>query len=469
MTRFDSALDAAAAIRSRAISPTEVLEHYLAEVDRLDPTLNAFAWRDDERALADAAAATEQVANSAPEDLPTFHGVPLPIKDLTRVEGWPTTYGSRCTDEAPEPSDEAITRRFRDAGFVLMGKTTLPEFGSVSVTESQRFGATRNPWNPDHTPGGSSGGAASAVAAGLAPIAHANDGGGSIRIPASCCGLVGLKASRNRVPDDTELMAGLAGSGVVTRTVADTAAVLDALAVRDAGAWNAAPAPTQPFSSEVGAAPGRLRVRIGTGGPLGLPTDPDVDAAIEATRELLVELGHEVVVGDLVWPEPAAFLTDLITVWSTISANVPVADPAAMEPHDFAAFESASVTSALDYSRAIHRLQLGSREITSQFGRDFDVLVTPTMAIEPPQVGAIFEGADLDPNMPILNSTPMATYTAPFNVTGQPAMSLPLHVAASGLPVGVQFVGGPWQEAVLIRLASQVENARPWSDRWPTI
>jgi amidase len=261
MTRFDSALDVAAAIRSKQISPVEVLEHYLAQADTFDPTLNAFALRDDERALAEAQAATDLVARAETQDLPPFIGVPIPIKDLNDVQGWPTSHGSLGVPNTPAEFDCPQVQRFREAGFVLMGKTTTPEFGTISMTESQRFGATRNPWNPTHTPGGSSGGAGAVVAAGMAPIAHASDGGGSIRIPASCNGLVGLKPSRNRVTGSAEKMTAASTSGVVTRNVADTAAALDVLAERDAGAWNLAPAPERPFAQEVGADPGKLRVQ----------------------------------------------------------------------------------------------------------------------------------------------------------------------------------------------------------------
>ncbi len=267
MTRFDSALDLAAAIRARSISPTEALEHHLGVVDRLDPTLNAFAFRDDDRARADAAAATELVASTPAEELPPFCGVPIPIKDLNRVQGWPTTYGSRGVPEGPEPTDDPPVARLRSAGFVFMGKTTTPEFGTISMTESERLGVTRNPWNTDHTPGGSSGGAGAAVAAGMAPIAHASDGGGSIRIPASCNGLVGLKASRNRITNLVESMTSASTSGVVTRTVADTAAALDVLAEFDRGAWNVAPPHPGAFLDEVGhrsgpaAHPGDVRQR----------------------------------------------------------------------------------------------------------------------------------------------------------------------------------------------------------------
>ena len=248
MERHATALQVAAAVRSGEVSPSELMQEYLGRADRIDPQLNAFALRDDERALADARAADDVVAAARRDgsELPPFSGVPMPIKDLNDVAGWVTTHGSRATPDVPAERDELVVERFRRAGFVLMGKTTTPEFGSISRTESLRFGVTRNPWNTDHTPGGSSGGAAASVASGMAPVAHASDGGGSIRIPASCNGLVGLKASRGRVTDRRYGVVGASTSGVLVRDVADAAALLDVMAELDTGSWNVAPPPSRP-------------------------------------------------------------------------------------------------------------------------------------------------------------------------------------------------------------------------------
>lgn len=466
---FDSATDLAAALRSKQLSPLEALDHYLDAADSLDATLNAFCLRDDERARDDARAAGELIASTPADELPPFCGVPVPIKDLNPVEGWATTYGSRATPEQPEPADDRVVARFRSAGFVLMGKTTTPEFGTVSVTESERLGATRNPWNPAFTPGGSSGGAGAAVAAGMAPVAHASDGGGSIRIPASCNGLVGLKPSRNRVTNLVEQMTAASTSGVVTRTVADTAALLDVLSEFDPGAWNNAPPPLRPFVDEVGQDPGRLRIRIATTNALGVEVSDECRSAVEAAGALLADLGHEVTDGPLEWPDPAEFLTGFLTVWSTIAAGLPEVDPDRMEPHNRANYDQALATSAIAFSQAEMMLQRSSRGLTEQFGGEFDVLVTPTMAIEPPEIGALWAGAEDNPGAPLVNATPMACYTAMFNVTGQPALSLPLHQAASGLPVGVQFAAPPFQDALLLRLGSQIEAAAPWADRRPQL
>lgn len=466
---FHTALDLAAAIRRKEVSPVEVLDEYLAEVDRLNPTLNAVVFRDDDRARAEAQAAADLIASRHADDLPPFCGVPIPIKDLDDVEGWPTTYGSRGTADGPVDEDALEVERLEDAGFVLMGKTATPEFGAISCTESERFGATRNPWNTDHTPGGSSGGAGATVAAGMAPVAHASDGGGSIRIPASCNGLVGLKASRNRIPGWVESLHGASTNGVLTRTVADTAAVLDVLAAPDAGSWNIAPPEDVPFLDSVGEDPGRLRIRLCAENALGIDPDPAVVAALDATGELLESLGHHVELAPPHWPDAAAFLTSFLIVWSTISAGTPIVDETLLEPHVRADRVSARTYDAITYVESLQQLQRASRLFTEQFGTDFDVLVSPTMAVLPPEVGSIWLGADEEPSAPIANATPMACYTAVFNVTGQPAISLPLHVDPSGLPVGVQFAAGPWQDRLLLQLGAQLEAASPWADRRPAL
>ncbi|MFZ4518695.1 MAG: amidase [Microthrixaceae bacterium] len=464
---FGSASEVADAVRRREVSPTEVLDLYLDRIDRIDPELGAIVLRDDERARAEARAAEERLV--AGGDLPPFLGVPIPIKDLDDVAGWPTSFGSRSAPDGPAATDSLVVGRLRDAGFVLLGKTATPEFGTISFTESERFGATRNPWDTSRTPGGSSGGAGAAVAAGLAPVAHASDGGGSIRIPASCNGLVGLKPARNRVTDRVEELAAASTSGVVTRTVADTAALLDVLSAADPGAWNHAPPPARPFLREVGADPGRLRIRVTTSNPLGLPVDADVEAALEVAAGLLNSLGHEVDLAPVAWPDAGEFLMGFLTVWSTISSAASIADEALLEAHNRAERDRARATDAIAYVEAVTALQRASRDVTAQFGTELDVLVTPTMAVLPPPVGSVWAGSEDDPTAPIANCTPMATFTALFNVTGQPAISLPLHRTADGLPVGVQFAAAPWREDVLIRLASQIEAAAPWVDRWPAL
>lgn len=468
-TAFDSAHDLAAALRARELSPLEALDHHLARADLLDPRLNAFSFRDDERARDEARAAGERIATTPVEELPPLCGVPVPIKDLNDVAGWPTSHGSRAVSDEPAAEDDPVVARLRQAGCVVMAKTATPELGTIAMTESYRFGPTRNPWDTDRTPGGSSGGAAAAVAAGMAPIAHASDGGGSIRIPASCCGLVGLKASRNRITSVVEKLTAASTSGVVSRTVADTAAALDILSAVDPGAWNVAPPHGRAFADEVGEAPGRLRIRVTAANALGLEPAPACVDAVTAAADLLADLGHDVVEAPPSWPDPGEFLVGFLTVWATISADVDYTDVELLEPHNLANRRQAEATGSIAYVESVSMLQRASRAFVAQFGADVDVLVTPTMAVEPPEVGSVWAGVEDDPGAPLTNCTPMAAYTALYNVAGLPALSLPLHVADSGLPVGVQFAAGPWQEAVLLRLGAQIEAAAPWADRRPSL
>jgi amidase len=464
---FDSARSLAAALRARELSATEALDAHLDRIDAVDPVLNAFAYRDDEQARVEARAADAQLVDGG--DVPPFCGVPIPVKDLNHVAGWPTTHGSRASSPEPAVADDPVVARLRSAGFVMLGKTTTPELGTISFTESERLGVTRNPWDTDRTPGGSSGGAGAAVASGMATVGHASDGGGSIRIPASSNGLVGLKASRNRITGDVERLTAATTQGVLTRTVADTAALLDVLSAVDPLAWNTAPPPARPFLDEVGADPGRLRVMVSTDNPLGVPPMPECAAAARRTGDVLADLGHEVFEGSPVWGDPEQFLVGFLTVWATISVGAGFADPSLMEAHNRANRAAAEATSSVAYLEAAMGLQATSRTFAAQWGRDFDLLVTPTMAVEPPEVGTVWQGMDEDPLAPLTNCTPMAAYTAVFNVTGLPAISLPVHVSASGLPVGAQLAAGPWQEATLIRVAAQIEAAAPWVDRHPTV
>ncbi len=292
-----SALELAAALRGGELSAVELLDACLAAVDELNPRLNAVIWRNDEDGRAAAAAADRRLAAGASSpagETAPFLGVPLPIKDLTPVAGWPVTYGSRGAPAGASADSELVVDALARAGFVLCGRTNTPEFGVLTVAENDRYGISRNPWDPNRSPGGSSGGAAAAVAGGMFPIAHANDGGGSIRIPASYCGLVGLKPSRGRVPRLAQSWLGAVVEGVVARTVADSAAVLDAIAAPDPLAWYNAPAPARPFAHETDTPPGSLRVGLMAQAPLGMPTDEPCSAAARAAAATLEELGHTV-------------------------------------------------------------------------------------------------------------------------------------------------------------------------------
>ncbi|HEY4947753.1 MAG TPA: amidase [Acidimicrobiales bacterium] len=466
MDEHASALQTAAAIRAKEVSPLEVLDECLARVDVCNPELNAVIWRNDEEARAAARSLGERIAAGEGE-LPPFAGVPLPIKDLLPVEGQPATYGSRGAPEGPSATSGPIAEAFVRAGFILTGRTNTPEFGSITVTENDRFGVTRNPWNTGHTSGGSSGGAGSAVAAGMFPVAHASDGGGSIRIPASCCGLVGLKPSRGRVAATFPGWQGMVTEGALSRTVADTAAVLDVISAPDRYAWWNAPVPERPFADEVGADPGRLRVALCTVSALGLPVADQPAAAVDHAGRVLESLGHQVShldvdVFDLSGLEP------FLNVVNAGLSEYPDIDWTRVEPHNQAGYAAAEAVDSAVFTRSLIALHQLTRTIVARFDDEFDLLVTPTMTVEPPKVG-LLEAVHAGAGAPVLDIVAMAAFTAVYNITGQPAISLPLHVAPSGLPVGVQVVAGPWREAQLIRLASQLEAADPWSGRYPRL
>ena len=464
MDEFPTALGLAELIRTRQVSPVEVMDDCLARMDKFNPVLNAITWRNDDEARQRAREAADAIARS--DRLPPFLGVPLPIKDLTAAAGQPLTYGSFGASDEPQPEDELVVAAFRRAGFILTGRTNTPELGTVTATENDRYGVTHNPWNTDHTPGGSSGGAAASVASGMFGIAHGGDGGGSIRIPASCCGLVGLKVSRGRVPTLIESWEGAVVEGVLTHTVADTAALLDLVSGPDPLSWYNAPAPTRSFRQEVGADPGRLRIGLVDTAPLGLPLADACRDAVRTTGSLLEELGHSV--------ETAAldFEFDALAPFISLvdgSYTQTIDDWEKCEPHNRAGHQRGLETNSLDYVRAVGALQRWSRDFVAQWGRDFDVLVSPTMSIEPPLAGEILGHVKADPGNPSATVFAMIVFTAPFNINGLPAISLPLYQASSGLPVGVQFVERPFNDAGLIRLAAQIEVAAPWSDRHPSL
>jgi amidase len=460
-----TALELAGALRRRELSAAELLEQCLTAVDERNPQLNAVIWRNDEEARAAAAEADRRLA--AGGEAP-FLGVPLPIKDLTPVNGWPVTFGSRGASDRPSEESELVVDAFVRAGFVLCGRTNTPEFGPITVAENLRYGITRNPWDVERSPGGSSGGAGAAVAGGMFPIAHANDGGGSIRIPASYCGLVGLKPSRGRVPRLAQSWLGAVVEGVVARSVADSAAVLDAISGPDPSAWYNAPAPTRPFAQEMDTPPGTLRIGLMAHAPLGIPTD---DACVEAARSAaatLEELGHLVEEVD-VPTISEEMVPPFIALTQGGLADYEGVDWSLVEPHITHQRKAADELSAYDYALAARALELLSRREVSRWGRDFDVLLTPTSAILPPQAGAVLEAQHAAPDQPVPDVIASVSFTAFGNVTGLPAVSLPLHWTDSDVPVGVQLTAGPWQEAILIALAAQLEQAMPWAERRPAL
>jgi amidase len=462
---FAPAVEQARLVRNGEVSPVELVETYLERIGRLDPQLNSYVTVCGEEALAEARE-DEAAAAHERELLPPFHGVPISIKDLNEVAGVRTTFSSRAfADNVPE-FDGATVRRLRSAGFIVLGKTNTPEFGTIPLTHSELNGICRNPWAPDRTPGGSSGGAASALGAGLCGIAHGSDGGGSIRIPASCCGLFGIKPSRGRVSRAPYGdLNGLSTSGPLSRTVADAAAFLDIVQGYEAGDPYPAPPPQRPYADEVGAEPGRLRIAWTAEPPVDVPVDAACRAAVEDAAVLLAELGHEVEEQAPPWRNPE--LDELFMIlWQPIPAISGVIDRSLLTPLNRALAEASLGTSSPQYLVALARLQTYARQVV-RFWDDVDLVLTPTLALPPVPVGWLDEEPEpLDGFRKAIRFTP---FTPAVNLTGQPAVSLPLGWADDGLPIGVQLIGAPLEEDVLFRVSAQVEAARPWADRRPPV
>jgi Asp-tRNA(Asn)/Glu-tRNA(Gln) amidotransferase A subunit family amidase len=455
-------------VRSGEVAAIDVLEAAIARIERLNPALNAVVTKVYDAARAEAQALD---ANAA------FAGVPFLLKDLGGAQaGVPLSAGSRFFAHAPAPADAEIVQRHKRAGLMILGRTNTPEFGLSATTEPVLFGPTRNPWDPSRTAGGSSGGSAAAVAARMVPLAHASDGGGSIRIPASCCGLFGMKTTRNRntlAPYAGESLAGCSVEHVVSRSVRDSAAALDATAGPAPGDPYFAPPPARPFLEEVGRPPGRLRIALTTKTFSGVAVHPDCVAAAAAAARLCEELGH--VVEDAA---PAFDVEGLDVNYNRIfavgaTANIQLRARAIGKELDRSGFERVTwgmielgrSISAPDYVMIVNRLHGISREI-AMFFETYDALLTPTLAEPPVELG------ELD-----MMAEDLAAYTArlwrftpftyPFNVTGQPAMSVPLSWNEAGLPIGAHFVGRYGDEATLFRLAAQLEQAQPWANRRP--
>jgi Asp-tRNA(Asn)/Glu-tRNA(Gln) amidotransferase A subunit family amidase len=456
---FAPALEQAARVRAGDVSPLELVDLYLERIERLDPELNAYVTVDAEGARAAAA---------DPADGP-FRGVPIPIKDLNETAGLRTTYSCKAFADHVPATDAGVVRRIREAGFVIIGKTNTPEFGSIAMTESELNGDCRNPWDRSRTPGGSSGGAAAAVAAGLAPVAHASDGGGSIRIPASCCNLFGLKPSRGRVspaPYGSGSL-GLGTSGPIARTVRDAAALLDVMAGYAPGDFYVAPEPERSFLAEADLPPGRLRVAVTTTPPIDVPVDPACGEAVRVAAELLAELGHDVVEATPDWRSDDA-IDQFTRIWQIGPAISGVEDLALLEPLNRMLAEQARATPSPEAAQAVVRLQALARRIVA-FWEDVDVVVSPTLALPPVPIGWTWADADGDPAVAFSKQWQWTPFTAIVNVTGQPAMSVPMHRTEDGLPVGVHVIGRPFAEATLLRLAAQLEDARPWGEARPLV
>jgi amidase len=462
-------------VRRREASPRELVDAAIARIEKVNPKLNAVIIPLFEKARAQAAAALP--------DGP-FRGVPFLLKDLIcHSAGDPYHAGMRLLRELRwvEPDDTYLAARFRVAGLVLCGRTNVPELGPVPTTEPVAYGPTRNPWDPTRSSGGSSGGSAAAVAAGMVPVAHANDGGGSIRIPASECGLVGLKPSRGRVsfgPDAGEGWAGMSIEHAVTRSVRDSAAILDAIAGYVVGDPYTAPAPVRPFREEVGAPPGALRIGLLVAAPGGqVRVHPDCVAAARDAARLLESLGHRVEDSHpaaLDDEDSAMAPVTVIAAWTARdlahwSARTRRGiGPRDVEPMIWGIAEMGRGISAVEYIQAVEKVHAYGRRVTRWWSEGFDVLLTPTLPEPPPRLGE-FDATPAEPLRGFARGGSFVVFTLPFNVTGQPAISLPLHWSAEGLPIGVQLVGAYGREDLLIRLAAQLEVARPWKDRRPPI
>jgi amidase len=478
---FRPATELAAIVRSGEISARELVALSLERIDQLDRQLNAFVQVDGEGALAAADAVT------AGDERP-FAGVPIAIKNNRAVKGLRLTYGCSLMAEHVADYDHNVTRRLERAGFIVVGTTTLPEYGILPVSEASIFGPTRNPWDLGLTPGGSSGGSAAAVAAGMVPVAHGNDGGGSIRIPAACCGLVGLKPQRGRVslaPDLGQSL--LTIDGVLTRTVADTAAILDVLAGPEVGdaAW--APPPPEPFSASA-ARPARgpssadtdreggLRIAATTLPPVPEATvDPACAGAVARAADLLRSLGHEVLEVEPPWQ--ATELTELFgAVFSNhIALSVAYSGAVAgheprqqdLEPMSWAIYSMAKRLDAVQGMALEAQLEAFSRQLVS-FLEPYDALLTPALAERPLPVGTLDTAAP-QPLASFTRSGLFTPFTPVANATGQPAISLPLFQGDDGLPLGIQLVGRPAGEGTLLALAAGLEAASAWRERRPPV
>lgn len=462
-----SALEQAAAVRRGETSALELVDHYAARIQRHDAAVGAFVTLTLDTARAQAKQADAAVA--AGEDLPPLHGVPIGIKDLNLTAGVPTRLGSRLFEDFVPMLSDFVVDKLRTAGTISLGKTNTPEFGLPCYTEPDVAPPARTPWDRTRSAGGSSGGAAAAVASGLLPFAQGSDGGGSIRIPASACGLFGLKPARGRISAGPIVgdISGLATNGPLTRTVRDAAAMLDAMAGPMPGDPHWAPPASQSFLSMCDQELGRLRIgRYCDNGLVGGALHPEVVAGFEAATALLTGLGHAV--EDIACPFAPSLVPAFETVWAVSAAGVP-ADPARegeLRPLTRWLRQRGRAVSAVEYTAALAALQLASRTaITATFG--YDVVLTPTLAQLPAPLGWFREAGD--PRAEFDRMLGWTPFTAVYNTTGQPAVSVPLHHTADGLPVGVMLVGRPADEATLLRLSAQLEQARPGRDRHPDL
>ncbi|MEA2317688.1 MAG: amidase [Solirubrobacteraceae bacterium] len=465
---FRPALELAELVRTGEIRARELVEASLRRIDDVNPELNAFVDVFHDEAIA----ASEAVH---PDDERPFAGVPIAIKNNRAMAGHRLTYGSALMGDWAAPYDHNVVRRLKAAGFIVVGTTTMPEFGILPWTYTKRFGPTRNPWDRARTSGGSSGGSGAAVAAGMVPVAHANDGGGSTRIPAACCGLVGLKPQRNRISLDPEVGQSFLGvDGALTRSVADTAAVLDALAGPELGdaAW--APPPAEPFAVTAGRRPGRLRVAVTVMAPIDAPVEEPCARAAREIGALLESLGHDVEEADPPWRQPmidesfTALFAPLVMLHVVQARLIHGREPEEgdMEPLSWALWKLVQRMTSLDHATASARLEIFARGLLRWMDA-YDVIVAPSLAEAPVRLDTV-DWRTGDPMGMFARSAAFTPFTAIANVTGQPAVSLPLR-EHDGLPVGVQLFGRPAQEGALLAVAAALEAAEPWAARRPPL
>ncbi len=457
---FLSALEQAQLIRDRTLSPQELVQVYLDRIDRLNPDLGSYFTVMADQAQQEAIAKTEQLMHTDVADLPAFFGVAIAIKDLNAVQGVPFTCGNPALKNQVAPYDDGVVTRLRQAGFTLLGKTATSELGSMPFTEPHGFPPARNPWHLNHTPGGSSGGSAAAVAAGLTSIAQGSDGGGSIRGPASCCGLVGLKPARGRISMAPlgDCLSGLATSGPLGRTVADVAALLDVMAGYVVGDPYWLPDPPVPFRQITApSTPQRIAV-VNAIAPIGKP-HPDCSAAVQHMAQALESLGHHLEPLDL---DCAALVEPFQVVWrgGVKATRIPVE---ALEPVNQWLFNHPD--SSGDYQNAVWAMQMAARRLVAQLA-DYDAILMPALMAPPIALGA---WADLPPEALMQQVIQWVSPCPLANATGLPAIALPALHNAAGLPIGVQLVGRPADEATLLALAYQLEASGAWDTRRPAI
>jgi amidase len=466
-----SMIEQAELIRNKAISPSELLAESIRRIEMVNPKINAVVLP-----MFDLA----KEAVNALSGNEAYSGVPMLLKDvLAEYAGAPMTEGSRFLQGYISPRDSELVRRYREAGFIVCGKTNSPEFASMPTTEPKLYGPTRNPWDLERSSGGSSGGSAAAVAAGMVSVAHANDGGGSTRVPASACGLVGLKGTRGRNPmgpDYGEIgAAGLLSEHVVTRTVSDSAAMLDVTAGADSGAPFGAPAQNGSFLEHARKRPRKLKIAFSDQPVIPTPVHSDCSSAVREIALLCNDLGHDV---EEAKPQVSAdhFNSFFTTIWLAMVAWMirdwerrtgRKAEEKHFEKHTWKMFELDQQRRPSDLLLAIHDMHQFGREV-APFFEDYDIWLTPTLTEPPPLLG-YFDYDRSHPRQATERLQQFPRFTSFANVTGQPAISLPLCRNAKGLPIGVQLIGAYGDEATILSLSGQLEEAKPWCHLWPEL